>query len=199
MPQSGHCSWSSAVGASWPGSCRRSARHCRCPDQIDIMIWPPMARLRKMSRCEVLDEERDADLAPVIGDEFQHVGFQRALAGRLDDDLRPRGRPAAGECRRRRAWSGPSRRAAHWPGRDRAAIQAVGVFRLEERALRQHRVGAFLAQPVEHRHVDLAPVDGERQRAAEAHVAQDGLRQTASPQLRLGRAPRASPASASTD
>ena len=23
------------------------------PDQIDIMIWPPIARLRKMSRCEV--------------------------------------------------------------------------------------------------------------------------------------------------
>ena len=26
--------------------------------------------------------------APVVGDQFEHVGLERALAGRLDDDLR---------------------------------------------------------------------------------------------------------------
>ena len=34
------------------------------------------------------DEQGDADMAPVIGDEFERVGFQCAFAGRFHYDLR---------------------------------------------------------------------------------------------------------------
>jgi hypothetical protein len=53
MPQTGHCSWSSAVGASCEGFMSAVGTPLSMPDQIDSMIWPPTARLRKMSRCEV--------------------------------------------------------------------------------------------------------------------------------------------------
>ena len=58
------------------------------PDQIDIMISPAMRAAAEDVALRRADEQRDADLAPVIGDEFEHVGLQRAFAGRLDDDLR---------------------------------------------------------------------------------------------------------------
>ena len=48
----------------------------------------------------------------------------------------------------------------------------VAQLGLVERAARQHRVGAGLRQAEIHDLVDLAPVDGERKRAAEARVAQ---------------------------
>ena len=53
MPQTGHCSWSSVVGASAPGFMSAVGTPLSMPDQIAIMIWPAIARLRKMSRCEV--------------------------------------------------------------------------------------------------------------------------------------------------
>ena len=46
-------------------------------------------------------------------------------------------------------------------------------FVVEQRALRQHGVAAFDAEAEIDHLVDLAAVDGDRQRAAEAHVAEE--------------------------
>ena len=94
MPHTGHCSWSSVVGASSPGFMSAVGTPLSMPDQIAIMIWPRDGAAAEDVALRGADEQRDADLAPVVGDQLEHVGLERALAGRLDDDL---GAPAVGQ------------------------------------------------------------------------------------------------------
>ena len=138
------------------------------------------------------DEQRDTDLAPVIRDQFQHVGFLHAFAGGLDDDLgwtpvRQHADAVVVDCVQtdlieqglRLLWI------VLYPG--------LCIFGPVERTFRKHRVGADIGQAVEHRLVDLVAVDGQRQRAPHPHIAQQRPRQTGSAAFRLGSSAKRDP------
>ena len=116
--------------------------------------------------------ERDADLAPAVADQLEHVGLLGALACRVDDDLQ---RLAA-----RASSASPVASRAVRPISSSSAFAAfnvelrprIAVRLVEQRALRQHRVVRRLHEPEIDDLVDLVPVDPERQRAPEPDVAQ---------------------------
>src|SRR5207249_8662532 len=49
----------------------------------------------------------------------------------------------------------------------------LGIFGAIERTCRENRIGAWRRETEEHRHVDFAAINGERQRTAKADVLQD--------------------------
>jgi hypothetical protein len=111
-------------------------------------------------------------LLPGIRDQLEHIALFRTLAGRLDDDLE---------------WAAIRQHAqvvAVPVGQPDIVQQPIGLVDVEcgpcvkigfveQWALRQHGVAAFRGESQVDRLIDLAAIDGERQRATEAHVADE--------------------------
>ncbi len=129
-------------------------------------------RLRSTSRCDGLGEELDADLAPANRGPAPARRSPRTISPAVSTTISA-GRP-----------SGSSRMPVAVALGEADLVEqrvrllqvelrpCLAVFGLVERALRQHGVLALEREAEEHHLVDLVPVDGERQGAAEAHVAE---------------------------
>ena len=119
---------------------------------------------------EGLGEQMDAGLGPAVPDQLQHVRFLRHRAGGIDDDghLPSIGQQAEAVL----VALGQADLVEQLVGRgDIEGGIGLLEFGLVQRAFRQHRIGALPGQAVVDDLVDLMPVDGQRQGAAEAHVA----------------------------
>ena len=118
-----------------------------------------------------LDEERDADLLPVVADQLEHVGLLGLLAGRLDHDLQ---RPAVGqEPDAVRVALGQPEAVEKLVGEIGIVLRPLGlILVLEELRLRQHRVVRRNGHAVEDRVVDVVAVDRHRERPPEIGVAE---------------------------
>ena len=94
-PNLGHCScaWSLGASSSGRGVGIRHAVVQALPDRHHGLAGEhPVAQQVALRG---LAEQLDADLAPGLADQLQHVGLLGAFAGRLDDDLQ---RPAVGQA-----------------------------------------------------------------------------------------------------
>ena len=156
-------------GASCCGFMSAVATPLSIPYQIDIMMRPAMGAAAENVALRCANEQRNSDLAPVIGDELKNIRIDGAFARCFDGDFR---------------WT-PIRKQPNAViiailqtglveqgiGLFRIMIDpCIGIFRLEQGAFGQNGIGAGLSQAVEHRHIDFVPVDGKRQaRAARAH------------------------------
>ena len=69
------------------------------PDQTDIIDLPGVHALAEHLALRRPRVERDAELAPAVADQLEHVGFLGALAGGVDDDLQRPARRASGASR----------------------------------------------------------------------------------------------------
>jgi hypothetical protein len=165
------------------------------PVQTDMTDSPAKTLFRSVSRSEGF-VKRPTPICRHVPDQLGGHRLLRTLAGGLDDDLQ---RP---------------------PIRQRAQIVAVAVRQpdliqelvglvdveggpcrqigfVEQRALRQYGVAALGGEPQIDHLVDLAAIDAERQRAAEADVADERMPRGIGT-LRLG-ARSAIPPSSTTD
>ena len=114
----------------------------------------------------------DADLAPVVADQLEHVGLLGLLAGRLDDDLQ---RPAVRQKPDAVAVAlGQAEPVEQLVGEIGIVLRPLRlILVLEERRFRQHGVVRRHRDAVEDRVVDVVAVDRHRERAAEIGVAEE--------------------------
>ncbi|MNZ91241.1 hypothetical protein D3C78_1102180 [compost metagenome] len=111
----------------------------------------------------------NADMPPVIRHQLHHVGFERAFACRLDDDI---GRTPIRQEPEASAVAPVETGFIEQPVGGCAVEGAPGVrkFLPVKRAFRQNGIGALLRQPVKTDHVDFVPVDRKGQSTAHAYV-----------------------------
>ena len=117
------------------------------------------------------DKQRNADLAPVIGDQLKHIRIHGAFARCFDGDLgRPPVREQASAVLIAILQSGlVKQRIGLDPDRDRSRHLAYSGL---NRGLSGKSVSALgYAETVKYRHVDFVPVDGKRQSPPHPHIA----------------------------
>ena len=140
------------------------------PDHTDIIDLPENTRLRNTSRCD----GRENIAMPSLR-QLSRISSSTSVSSVLSPDVSTMssiGRPSGSRRRPAASRSRQADRIEQRVGRlDVELRPRVAELRPEQRAALQHRVARFPAEPEVDDLVDFVPVDAERQRAPEAHVA----------------------------